>query len=182
MTEYDLIIVGGGPIGLACAIEAQKKNLNYLIIEKGAIVNSIFNYPLYMTFFSTAERLEIGDIPFDVGRIETYAMNSDHTISDAMNSDHTNSDIELGAINSDHNNSNVCISRRSVDMTKPQKWIWLRSKSYLNHMLTSELISTFLHLKNYLWSNWSPKSLSKPTTVFAGQHESASNQLTTSLT
>ncbi|AWK06004.1 YpdA family putative bacillithiol disulfide reductase [Flavobacterium crocinum] len=67
MTEskYDLIIVGGGPIGLACAIEAEKKNLKYLIIEKGAIVNSIFNYPLYMTFFSTAERLEIGDIPFN---------------------------------------------------------------------------------------------------------------------
>lgn len=63
--SYDLIIVGGGPIGLACAIEAQKKSLNYLIIEKGAIVNSIFNYPLYMTFFSTAERLEIGNIPFN---------------------------------------------------------------------------------------------------------------------
>ncbi|MCC9065226.1 YpdA family putative bacillithiol disulfide reductase [Flavobacterium piscisymbiosum] len=63
--QYDLIIVGGGPIGLACAIEAQKKQLRYLIIEKGAIVNSIFNYPLYMTFFSTAERLEIGDIPFN---------------------------------------------------------------------------------------------------------------------
>ena len=63
--QYDLIIVGGGPIGLACAIEAQKKNLKYLIIEKGAIVNSIFNYPLYMTFFSTAERLEIGNIPFN---------------------------------------------------------------------------------------------------------------------
>jgi thioredoxin reductase (NADPH) len=63
--SYDLIIVGGGPIGLACAIEAQRKNLNYLIIEKGAIVNSIFNYPLYMTFFSTAERLEIGNIPFN---------------------------------------------------------------------------------------------------------------------
>lgn len=63
--KYDLIIVGGGPIGLACAIEAQKKNLNYLILEKGALVNSIFNYPLYMTFFSTAERLEIGDIPFN---------------------------------------------------------------------------------------------------------------------
>ena len=64
MNTYDLIIVGGGPIGLACAIEAQKKGLRYLIIEKGAIVNSIFNYPLYMTFFSTAERLEIGEIPF----------------------------------------------------------------------------------------------------------------------
>jgi len=67
MTEsiYDLIIVGGGPIGLVCAIEAEKKKIKYLIIEKGAIVNSIFNYPLYMTFFSTAERLEIGDIPFN---------------------------------------------------------------------------------------------------------------------
>jgi len=67
MTEsiYDLVIVGGGPIGLACAIEAEKKKLKYVIIEKGAIVNSIFNYPLYMTFFSTAERLEIGEIPFN---------------------------------------------------------------------------------------------------------------------
>ena len=63
--KYDLIIIGGGPIGLACAIEAQKNNLNYLILEKGALVNSIFNYPLYMTFFSTAERLEIGNIPFN---------------------------------------------------------------------------------------------------------------------
>jgi len=62
---YDLIIIGGGPIGLACGIEAQQKGLNYLIIEKGALVNSLFNYPLYMTFFSTAERLEIGNIPFN---------------------------------------------------------------------------------------------------------------------
>jgi putative YpdA family bacillithiol system oxidoreductase len=62
--EYDLIIVGGGPIGLACAIEAQQKGLRYLVLEKGALVNSLFNYPLYMTFFSTAERLEIGNIPF----------------------------------------------------------------------------------------------------------------------
>lgn len=61
---YDLIIIGGGPIGMACGIEAQKKGLNYLIIEKGALVNSLFNYPLYMTFFSTAERLEIGGVPF----------------------------------------------------------------------------------------------------------------------
>lgn len=61
---YDLIIVGGGPIGMACGIEAQKKGLNYLIVEKGALVNSLFNYPLYMTFFSTAERLEIGGVPF----------------------------------------------------------------------------------------------------------------------
>lgn len=62
---YDVIIVGGGPIGLACAIEAQKNGLNYLIIEKGSLVNSLYRYPLYMTFFSTAERLEIGNIPFN---------------------------------------------------------------------------------------------------------------------
>ncbi|MCO6147453.1 YpdA family putative bacillithiol disulfide reductase [Flavobacterium sp. NRK1] len=61
---YDLIIIGGGPIGMACAIEAQNKGLKYLIIEKGSLVNSLFNYPLYMTFFSTAERLEIGGVPF----------------------------------------------------------------------------------------------------------------------
>ncbi|MGQ2984393.1 YpdA family putative bacillithiol disulfide reductase [Flavobacterium sp.] len=61
---YDLIIVGGGPIGMACGVAAQRKGLNYLILEKGALVNSLFNYPLYMTFFSTAERLEIGNVPF----------------------------------------------------------------------------------------------------------------------
>ena len=60
----DIIIIGAGPIGLACGIEAKKNDLNYLIIEKGSIVNSIFNYPTNMTFFSTSERIEIGDIPF----------------------------------------------------------------------------------------------------------------------
>src|SRR5436305_13943236 len=60
----DLIIVGGGPIGLACAIEAKEKGLNYLIIEKGTLVNSLYNYPVNMTFFSTSERLEIGNVPF----------------------------------------------------------------------------------------------------------------------
>lgn len=64
MKELDLIIIGAGPIGLACALNAEKKKLNYLIIEKGTVVNSLYNYPLYMTFFSTAERLEIGGIPF----------------------------------------------------------------------------------------------------------------------
>ena len=61
---YDVIIIGGGPIGLACGIEAKKYNLKYCILEKGALVNSIYNYPVNMTFFSTSERLEIGGIPF----------------------------------------------------------------------------------------------------------------------
>lgn len=62
--KYDLIIIGSGPIGLSCGIEAKKRNLNYLIIEKGCLVNSIFHYPTNMVFFSTSERLEIGEVPF----------------------------------------------------------------------------------------------------------------------
>ncbi|MBX3253798.1 MAG: YpdA family putative bacillithiol disulfide reductase [Chitinophagaceae bacterium] len=62
--RYDLIIVGGGPIGLACALEAKKAGLKYCILEKGCLVNSLYNYPYNMTFFSTSERLEIGGIPF----------------------------------------------------------------------------------------------------------------------
>ncbi len=61
---YDIIIIGAGPIGLACGIEARRNNLSHLIIEKGCLVNSIFNYPTNMTFFSTSERLEIGEVPF----------------------------------------------------------------------------------------------------------------------
>ena len=64
MELYDVLIVGGGPIGLACALEAEKKQLKYIIIEKGTVANSLYNYPLYMTFFSTADRLEIAEIPF----------------------------------------------------------------------------------------------------------------------
>src|SRR3954470_23270040 len=64
MEVFDLIIIGSGPIGLACGIEAKKAGLKYLIIEKGCLVNSIYHYPLGMTFFSTSERLEIGGVPF----------------------------------------------------------------------------------------------------------------------
>ncbi|MGI9527507.1 MAG: YpdA family putative bacillithiol disulfide reductase [Weeksellaceae bacterium] len=63
-TDIDLLIVGAGPMGIATGIEAQKNNLSHVIIEKGALVNSIFHFPKNMTFFSTSEKLEIGDIPF----------------------------------------------------------------------------------------------------------------------
>jgi len=61
---FDLLIIGGGPIGMTCAIEAQKAGLSYVIIEKGCLVNSLYNYPANMTFFSTSEKLEIGGVPF----------------------------------------------------------------------------------------------------------------------
>ena len=61
---FDIIIIGGGPIGLACALEAKQKGLSYIVIEKGALVNSLYNYPVNMTFFSTSEKLEIGGVPF----------------------------------------------------------------------------------------------------------------------
>lgn len=64
MSKYDILIVGAGPIGLACGIAAKNAGLRYVIIEKGALVNSLFNYPVFMTFFSTPERLEIGNVPF----------------------------------------------------------------------------------------------------------------------
>jgi thioredoxin reductase (NADPH) len=60
----DIIITGGGPIGLACALEAKRAGLSYLVIEKGCLVNSLYHYPANMTFFSTSELLEIGGIPF----------------------------------------------------------------------------------------------------------------------
>lgn len=64
MKNFDLIIIGGGPIGIACAIEAKKANLSYLIIEKGCLVNSLYHYPVNMQFFSSSELLELDKIPF----------------------------------------------------------------------------------------------------------------------
>ena len=64
MQEFDIVIVGGGPIGIACGLEAKKNGISYLIIEKGPIVNSLFNYPINMQFFSSSEKLEIDNIPF----------------------------------------------------------------------------------------------------------------------
>ncbi|OYU66129.1 MAG: hypothetical protein CFE22_10395 [Cytophagaceae bacterium BCCC1] len=64
MEKYDVVIIGGGPIGLACGIECQLSGLSYVILEKGCLVNSLYNYPTTMTFFSTSERLEIGGVPF----------------------------------------------------------------------------------------------------------------------
>ena len=64
MEIVDVLIVGGGPIGIACGLEAKNKGLSYIILEKGPIVNSLYNYPTNMHFFSSSEKLEIDEIPF----------------------------------------------------------------------------------------------------------------------
>jgi len=61
---FDLLVVGAGPTGLACAIEAQKAGFRAVLVDKGCLCNSLFHYPAHMTFFTTPERLEIGGIPF----------------------------------------------------------------------------------------------------------------------
>ncbi len=63
-SSTDLLVVGAGPTGMACAIEAQRAGLKSLIIDKGCLVNSIYHYPNNMVFFTTPELLEIGDVPF----------------------------------------------------------------------------------------------------------------------
>ena len=76
MRNFDVIIIGGGPIGIACGLEAKKRGLSYLIIEKGTIVNSLYHYPDSMTFFSSSDRLEIDDIPFISSNAKPYKSES----------------------------------------------------------------------------------------------------------
>jgi thioredoxin reductase (NADPH) len=67
-TRADVIVIGAGPTGLACAIEAHRAGFKVIAIDKGCVVNSIFHYPANMSFFTTPELLEIGDIPFSTSR------------------------------------------------------------------------------------------------------------------
>src|ERR1700727_2639024 len=63
---YDLICFGAGPTGLACAIEGKRAGLRPLVIDKGCLCNSLYHYPVNMNFFTTPERMEIGDIPMTI--------------------------------------------------------------------------------------------------------------------
>lgn len=61
---FDVLVIGAGPTGLSCAIEAQRRGLRVVLVDKGCVCNSLYHYPSHMTFFTTSELLEIGDIPF----------------------------------------------------------------------------------------------------------------------
>src|SRR6476646_10854459 len=63
-TSFDVLVIGAGPTGMACAIECQRAGFVAALVDKGCLVNSLFHYPANMTFFTTPELLEIGDIPF----------------------------------------------------------------------------------------------------------------------
>src|ERR1051325_2344616 len=62
--HFDVLVIGAGPTGMACAIEAQRAGFTSVLVDKGCLVNSLFHYPANMVFFTTPELLEIGDIPF----------------------------------------------------------------------------------------------------------------------
>ena len=62
--HFDVLVIGAGPTGMACAIEAQRAGFSAVLVDKGCLVNSLFHYPANMVFFTTPELLEIGDIPF----------------------------------------------------------------------------------------------------------------------
>src|SRR5712664_3284626 len=67
MTTYDIVCIGAGPTGLACAMEAKRVGMRALVIDKGCLCNSIYNYPVNMVFFTTPELLEIGGLPMVTG-------------------------------------------------------------------------------------------------------------------
>lgn len=104
MNSADAIIIGGGPCGLSAAIELEKAGLKALVIEKGNIVNSIYNYPTHQTFFSSSMKLSIGDVPFitaldkpkrndalvyyrTVAKLKKLNINSHETVLDAKKKD-----------------------------------------------------------------------------------------------
>src|SRR5687768_5464085 len=113
---FDILIIGGGPIGLACGIEAKKAGLSYLIVEKGCLVNSLYNYPLNMTFFSTSERLEIGGLPF-------VSLNAKPTRSEAL-------EYYRRVATTYHLNIHLFEEVRSVNKKEDFFWVQTSKKDY----------------------------------------------------
>ena len=130
---YDIIIIGGGPIGIACGLEAIKSGLKYLILEKGTLVNSLYNYPDNMTFFSTSERLEIGGVPFVSNnpkptrnealeyyrRVATSSNINIHLFEKVIDIKKSNDLFSVQTTKSEYVSSNVIISTGFYDIPHP---------------------------------------------------------------
>ncbi len=115
--KYDVIIIGSGPIGLSCGIEAERRNLSYLIIEKGCLLNSIYNYPTNMVFFSTSEKLEIGEVPFishGVKPTRTEALEYYRRVKTSWNLN-VNLYEKVERVDGDKNNFQVDTGRRNYE-------------------------------------------------------------------
>ena len=106
--DYDVLIIGAGPIGLACGIACVEAGLSYLIIDKGPLVNSLYNYPLNMTFFSTSDRLEIGKVPFI-----SHSPKPTRRSTDGSRSWSTVRSVLCPSSGSISSNSACCIARRT---------------------------------------------------------------------
>ena len=126
--KYDLIIIGGRANTNSCGIEAKKAHLNYLIIEKGCLVNSLYNYPANMTFFSTSEKLEIGGVPFvsnnikpttpseDYRRITVSASLNIHLQEEVLGISHANGIYELRCPNKKYLSTSIVIATGFYDL------------------------------------------------------------------
>ncbi len=134
MKNFDLIIIGGGPIGIACGIEAKKANLSYLIIEKGCLVNSLFHYPVNMQFFSSSELLELDNIPFiskehkprrsealeyyrRVATTNNLSIHLFETVLDAQKNENGNFDVQTSKTN--YSTKNIIIATGFYDIPNP---------------------------------------------------------------
>ena len=128
--HFDVIIIGAGPIGLAAGIEAKKAGLKYVILEKGVLVNSLYNYPVNMTFFSTSERLEIGNVPFVSNnnkptrsealeyyrRIVTSFHLNVHLFEEVINVEKTGADFEIHTSKDKYLTTNIIICTGFYDI------------------------------------------------------------------
>src|SRR5580658_8430161 len=126
LPAFDAIVVGAGPTGLACGLELKRRGLNVMVIEKGCVVNSLYNYPTHMTFFTTPELLEIGDLPMTsmyekptrTEALKYYRRVADHYKLDIHQYERVNSiDGEDGAFvvpTTDHLGVTHCYNARKV--------------------------------------------------------------------
>ena len=136
-----MVVIGAGPTGLACAIEAQRAGFKVMAIDKGCVVNSIYHYPANMSFFTTPELLEIGDIPFSTARqkptreeaLEYYRKVTEHyhldvrqyqwvkTVTGSDDDFHITATDSLGRIY-DYRTRKLIVSTGYYDLSNPSEY------------------------------------------------------------